>query len=132
MDIYGSYAAGLCLPSSDIDLIIVSRNPGLEFNIAGLLENLKSELGKRQWVTQANIVKNAAMSVMRVDCNEEMGNIKIDITVEDSRHKGLECVKFMRSCITCYPPLGHVLYVFKYLLKICNLNETYSVNLDGN
>jgi len=95
----------------------------------GVLKLIQYELKQKSWVSKAVPVKNAAMEVLRIDCNKEKGGIKVDITGEDPRHKGLECVKYVKQCVSNYPPLGPLLLVFKYMLKLCNYNDPYCVKL---
>jgi len=68
------------------------------------------------------------MPVMKVECNAEMNKTRVDITVKDVRHKGIECAKLVKSFLAHYSCLEPLLLVFKNLLKISELNDPYTVH----
>ncbi len=108
----------------------MSKNGGDKDPLA-LLEQIKAVLDRKSWPIAVNIIKGASTPVIKVECGEEQKHTKIDITVKDSRHKGLECVKIVRDYIKHYGMLERLLLVFKYIFKLGGLNDPYLV-LSGN
>ncbi len=123
---YGSYATNMCLPSSDVDLVILSRSGKQCEDSARLLELIRGALAKRAWLRLANVIPAASMPVMKVACEFEGAEVKIDVTVHDSRHKGLECVRLVKDCVRAYPQLEPLLLLFKYMIKLAELNDPYT------
>ncbi len=124
---YGSVATDLCLPSSDIDMVIVPEFLEQGKNGAYILDQLQAQLQTCAWVRDTKLISRTAMPVLRVDCKEESGFTKLDITVNDYKHKGLDCVEWVRRCVVEYPSLKGLLLVFKHILKVADLNDPYSV-----
>eukprot|EP01022_Parablepharisma_sp_SALTPOND_P004298 TRINITY_DN119_c0_g1_i1.p1 TRINITY_DN119_c0_g1~~TRINITY_DN119_c0_g1_i1.p1 ORF type:complete len:975 (-),score=71.83 TRINITY_DN119_c0_g1_i1:8854-11778(-) len=125
ISIYGSYAVDLSLPTSDIDIIIVQAQGISKANSAAILENLCEVLKRQKYVRETKMIQNTSMPVLRVECNEEMNCAKLDITVNDSRHKGIECVEMVRNVLKEYPELEKLMLVLKHILKIAELNDPY-------
>ncbi len=74
--VYGSHATKLCLPWSDIDLVIITPNrPGEVMNVynpKSVLSQINLELKneiQNKWVSSVNYVDNATVPVVKVNCH---------------------------------------------------------------
>lgn len=69
--VYGSHATKLCLPWSDIDLVIVVPKNENVHNPKSVLFQISRELQhelQNNWVKQVNFVENATVPVVKVSC----------------------------------------------------------------
>lgn len=117
----------MCLPTSDIDIVLISKSGDSVPDPLQLLNFVMNILVKKQWVLTMNVITSASMPVMKIECTPEMHNTKIDITVQDARHKGLECVNLVKDILKTYVHLEPILLVLKYILKQAELNDPYKV-----
>ena len=121
--VYGSHATKLCLPWSDIDLVIVTNTVGRGGQIdhpksvlSLINKELQSEL-QNKWVSHVTYIDNATVPVVKVSCHikdllmqqtsafnqEEYDKYRIfleqpfniDITQMTDHHNGLECVRLV-------------------------------------
>lgn len=90
-----------------------------------ILDSVQNVLTTLPWVKSINVIKTASMPVMKLECNNDMNSTRVDITVKDARHKGLECLKMVKRFIGFYPPLEKLLLTYKYILKVGGLNDPY-------
>ena len=72
--VYGSHATKLCLPWSDIDLVIVA--PKNEMGIMQHPKNVLSMISRElqleianSWVRSVNFVENASVPVIKLSCH---------------------------------------------------------------
>jgi len=69
--------------------------------------------------------------VLKVKCTTEYGDTKIDITVQDSRHNGLDCVGLVKTFLNEYNVLESLVLVLKQFLKISSYNDPYKGGLSS-
>ena len=72
--VYGSHATKLCLPWSDIDLVIVApkNEMGMSQHPKNVLSMISRELTyevQNSWVKSVNFVESATMPVIKLSCN---------------------------------------------------------------
>jgi len=91
------------------------------------MNDLKSRLEKEPWVKNCVLIESASMPVMKIVTIANSEEIKLDLTIQDSRHRGLECVKLVKSYLYEYPHIFSVVLLMKFCLKLAALNEPYSV-----
>lgn len=68
--VYGSHATKLCLPWSDIDLVIVPRQQEIHAPksvLAQVNRELQNEL-QNKWVSNVQFIDNATVPVVKVSC----------------------------------------------------------------
>lgn len=126
-EIYGSFATGLSLPWSDIDIVVKLPNPNYT---SGILDNLEMNLKKKKWVVETKYIRNTTVPVLKITCipkENSSATKKIDISIQDPRHNGLPCVELVKDYLQVYPSLRALVLVLKHLLFTLNLNDTYSV-----
>lgn len=94
LHIYGSYASGLSLPTSDVDFLIE-----FESNIEGryLFEELEQVFKQSQKFQEVKYIKTASIPVMKLSKRIDFKIFKIDITIKDPNHYGLNCVDFVQA-----------------------------------
>ena len=119
---YGSYANGLNMPWSDIDLLIEFAD---EDNNIIYMEQLEKGLSKIHQFEEIKFIKGASIPVLKIKTNEEYGEIKIDITVKGFKHSGLNCVSLIKQYLIYYRPLRPITLILKHLLFITELNDPY-------
>ena len=127
VNLYGSYCTGLCLPWSDID-IVISHNPsyGEEY----FLNKLYMKLTKKNWVKSHKFIENANVPIIKLVSNDKF-NFHIDISVENDKHFGLKTVELVKSYMKTYPVLKPIILALKTLLANGNLNNPYTGGLSS-
>lgn len=114
LHIYGSYASGLCLPSSDVDFIVEFPD-GVDgkdyFELIEVLFKKSSEF------IDVKYIKFATMPVLKLTTSTEYESFKVDMTIKDNNHYGLNCVQFVKQILSLYPPLKAIVLVIKHLLN---------------
>lgn len=119
---YGSYANGLNMPWSDIDLLVEFDE---EQNDILYMEKLEAGLAKIKPFDEAKFIKGASIPVLKIKTNDEYGETKIDITVKSQRHSGLNCVGLIKQYLVYYRPLRPLTLILKQLLYLTELNDPY-------
>lgn len=67
VDVYGSYATELCLPHSDIDLVI--KIPNEKF-VPEILQRIEQELKKCKFIEETKCVTQSTTPVLRAKCSK--------------------------------------------------------------
>lgn len=75
--VYGSHATKLCLPWSDIDLVIIPppKTDNTSYNAKSVLSQIWRELNNEtqtNWVKSVNYVENATVPVVKVQCKADL------------------------------------------------------------
>eukprot|EP00826_Nyctotherus_ovalis_P063055 TRINITY_DN920_c0_g2_i2.p1 TRINITY_DN920_c0_g2~~TRINITY_DN920_c0_g2_i2.p1 ORF type:complete len:329 (+),score=84.58 TRINITY_DN920_c0_g2_i2:116-1102(+) len=131
ISVYGSYSVDLSLPTSDIDIIIVFTQRIFRNTPQAILQRLVEVIKHEKYIAGTKIISNSSMPVLRIECNEEMAGVKLDITVSDNRHKGIECVEMTRRMIEIFPAFERLTLLLKYILRISDLNDPYHGGLSS-
>ncbi len=127
LELYGSFATGLCLPTSDIDLMIAGGGIDTQWYPTEVLAVIESQLeNRKQIVEKCELIKSVSMPVLKVMCNKDYNYLNVDITVKDSKHKGLDCVGFVKECIAAYPIMESVILALKQMLLVANMSNPYT------
>ncbi|KAJ7544154.1 hypothetical protein O6H91_09G066300 [Diphasiastrum complanatum] len=105
IEVFGSFATGLCLPHSDIDIVVMNASPSeiLESTLAGgkpaaiLIRKLAAALREKDWCYSVITIHTASMPVIKLRCNPPEGkvadrilrsSVAVDITIDE------------KSCVT--------------------------------
>ena len=124
--LYGSHATNLCLPWSDLDVVLVPRNNNyININNQILLSQLYENLKKKDWVKDSKYISGASIPIIKLICDKSFNNMPIDISIQDERHFGLKCVELVKGFISQYESLKPLVLVLKNILKRANLNDPY-------
>ena len=131
--LYGSHATNLCLPWSDLDVVLISNtneeNNINENNINNnpqiLLNHLHENIRNKKWVKESKYISSANIPIIKLVTIDEYGNIPIDISIQDSKHFGLKCVDLVKNFITQYEHLKPIVLALKNIFKLADLNDPY-------
>ena len=133
VQVYGSHATELCLPWSDIDLV-VNLPAGLQasYQSRSKLEEVQFKMKEHQEFVKETILVKAAIPVLKLVCQDkEFGGFNVDITIQDERHNGLRCVSLVKTFLQQYQSLKPMVLMLKELLKNSNQNDPYKGGLSS-
>ena len=120
--IYGSYATGLCLPWSELDLVLVPKTKnnqhGKEYPI---LQSLYIQIQDIKWITSSKFIENFIYPFISFQTDSTFNNITINISIEDIKHNGLKCVELIQDYMIKYSALEPLIIALKQLLKNADL-----------
>ena len=122
IQIYGSYATGLCLPWSELDLVLVPKlnnnQHGKEFQI---LQSLYIQIQEIKWITSSKFIENFIYPFISFQTDSTFNYITINISIQDNKHNGLKCVELTKQFMKNYSALEPLLIALKQILKNSNL-----------
>ena len=124
--IFGSYATGLSLPSSELDLVVVGSSNKQIVNEHLLLQKLCGKLNDMKGF-QCTFVEKYIWPFVMCNCGKEFNDIVVNISVQDNncKHKGLQCIELIGRYVNMYPILEPVIIVIKQILKYGNVLNYY-------
>ena len=127
--LYGSHATGLCLPWSDIDVVLCKKNgEGVENNSYLPLHELFTYLQKKNDLFKAiNYIGTTTVPLIKIKTKENIGIQSVDISLQDKTHYGIKCVSLVLSFKEEYEVLLPMILALKNILKNANLNDPYKV-----
>lgn len=82
-------------------------------------------------MSETKNIPAATVPVLKVICTEEFLKKRLDITVKDGNHNGLNCVLLVKKYIKSYAPLKPLVLVLKYMLYHLDLADTYQGGLNS-
>ena len=118
VQMFGSTATGLCLPNSDIDIVVFIES---DTNISIMRAIKKAFDLQKTKVKSTDLITNTKVPLVKVV--ESTFNISIDISINSE--DGMKAVPIIKSIIQLYPHFKYLVLVMKAFLKIRRLNETY-------
>lgn len=129
LKLYGSHATSLCLPWSDLDIVLVSKRTQYSNNYSAL-QSLYLNLLDKPWKKSIKFIDTAVIPIIKITATEEYNSMQMDISLQDGKHYGLKCVELVKSFMSEYEALEPLIFALKNLLKNANLNDPYSVILN--
>ena len=126
--LYGSHATNLCLPWSDLDIVLIQKNinrNNINENNHALLLKLYENLRNKKWVKDINYISNASIPIIKIYTIETYNNIPIDISIQEEKHFGLKCVELVKQYMNQFESLKPLVLSIKNILKRANLNDPY-------
>ena len=125
--LYGSHATNLCLPWSDLDVVLLPKKTNItkKENNHALLYKLYENLKSQKWVKEINYISNASIPIIKIYSIEVYNNIPIDISIQEENHFGLKCVELVKLYMNQYESLKPLVLSIKNILKRANLNDPY-------
>ncbi|GAQ89300.1 DNA polymerase sigma subunit [Klebsormidium nitens] len=117
--VFGSYATGLFLPTSDMDMVVL--NSGVD-NVPNALRALSLQLSKRRIAKQIQVIAKARVPIIKFVEVESKIQFDISFDVEN----GPAAAKFIRQSMKTLPPLRPLCLVVKIFLQQRELNEVYT------
>ena len=127
--LYGSHATNLCLPWSDLDVVLIPKNLNMIYNKSennrSLLSKLYENLKNQKWVKDILYISNASIPIIKIYSIGIYNNIPIDISIQEENHFGLKCVELVKQYMNQYESLKPLVLSIKNILKRANLNDPY-------
>ena len=124
--LYGSHATNLCLPWSDLDLVLVKKvGFDTKENILFLLQKLFEMINKQPWVRDCKLISTASMPIIKIITTERYNKMSIDLSFQEPKHFGLKCVDLVKQFMGKYESLKPLVLCLKNILKRANLNDPY-------
>eukprot|EP01099_Mayorella_cantabrigiensis_P003172 TRINITY_DN2470_c0_g2_i1.p1 TRINITY_DN2470_c0_g2~~TRINITY_DN2470_c0_g2_i1.p1 ORF type:complete len:1346 (+),score=243.05 TRINITY_DN2470_c0_g2_i1:42-4079(+) len=149
LEIYGSYGSGLCIPSSDLDLVVTGAT--FTDNESPIFK-LATALYSRQWVKECQPISTAKVPVIKLLTYEELPT-DITFSVDDNSnslehnqdvppilrgvldnrfvHTGLPACRIIKELKQQYAPLEPLVLILKQLLSERGLNNAYTGGLSS-
>ena len=124
--LFGSHATNLCLPWSDLDIVLVNKRTQYSSNY-GVLQSLYLNMYDKPWKRSIKFIDTAVIPIIKLTATEEFNSLQMDISLQDGKHYGLKCVELVKSFMDEYEALEPLIFALKNLLKNANLNDPYTV-----
>ena len=136
VNIFGSYAYGLSLPWSNIDIMLVPTESASKQLSKGndiyLLNALNRLIADQHWLMSKTYITQLLIPVIHITTTNEFEHMKLSITVYNSEtHYGIESVKLIKSFLTAYNVLEPIIIALKTIIKNANLNNQYKGGLSS-
>jgi len=133
LKIFGSHATNLCLPWSDLDLVLIPKNSysmATRSNIQ-YLQTLYYNLLEKDWEKTIKFIDTAVIPIIKLTTIDELNSIQIDLSIQDSKHFGIKCVDLVKLFLNDYIVLEPLVFALKNILKNANLNDPYTGGLSS-
>jgi len=119
--VFGSFETGLCLPWSDLDLILVSKNQSKNTIVSeDKLKEIQCLLGNANWINKPILVTNyRVFPYITFSTDENHGFMKVNLTIQDKNNYGYKCAKLTKKFVETYENLKPIVLVLKHLFKYC-------------
>jgi len=69
--------------------------------------------------------------VLKVTCTDEFLRKRLDITIKDMKHNGLNCVNLVKKYLEKFTQLKPLVLVLKYMMYSLDLSDTYQGGLNS-
>ena len=125
--VYGSRATKLCLPLSDIDIVVSCPN----FKSYSPLFTLYQYMKNQNFYLKINYIGTTQVPLVKIVTNNEYNNLSLDISLEDPKHYGVECVNYIKKMMNEYEILTPMTLAVKNILFKASLNDPYKGGLSS-
>ena len=149
--VFGSVAAGLSLPGSDMDIVVwlpPVRMQNIMESEVGILESgnskesfvqqLSRQLESHACFRHAAMIEKTAIPILKIEYvngsgpdNEEEFHCSIDISFQNKEHKGLLATAVVRELIGIFPSLRPAFLVIKAFLQSQKMSKAYTGGLSS-
>lgn len=134
---FGSFASGLWLPSSDVDVVVMGltneQDPDVRTRfVVGTreLQQIAARLRKQRWVQRIDVVGSAKVPVAKLVLAEH--GLRVDISIENVHtRRGIDASDLVRAYVTEVPVLHSLILVVKQLLREKGLNNAFTGGLSS-
>ena len=127
--LYGSHATGLCLPWSDIDVVLCKKNgDDIDTNLYLPLHELYLYIKERNNFKDIKYIGTTTVPLIKIKTKENIGIQSVDISLQDKSHYGIKCVSLVLSFKEEYEVFLPMILALKNILKQANLNDPYKVS----
>jgi non-canonical poly(A) RNA polymerase PAPD5/7 len=123
--ICGSYANELSLPWSDLNVVLINKNPSINSlqNNQIFLGQLSYILKTKTWVHSFKFIENSSIPKIKLNTFTEFGMIQVEITIQDEKNNKINSVNLINSYLKEYKVLQPIILALKTILKNANLNN---------
>lgn len=132
--LFGSYAQGVSLPGSDLDITIVGVGPTVKSSASGfsprekgqikqLFLQLLDKLMETGLVHESVEIIQARIPVLKFNTHFSEGGELIPVDISFGTKNGLDAVQFIRANLIILPALRPMVLFLKAALREKNLNE---------
>ena len=128
--LYGSYATGLCLPWSDLDIVLVNKGQ-TPMAVPYIINKLYYLIKTKPWVQNIKIIESPTIPIIKIMTVMDNEKMQIDISIQEEKHFGLKCVALVKSYLSEYVVLEPLILALKTILKNANLNDPYTGGLSS-
>ena len=120
--IFGSFETGLCLPWSDLDLMLINKNKSTKIiNSIEQLKEIHNLLSNANWINKPILVSNyRAFPYISFSTDEKHGFMKVNLTIQDKKNF-LYNSKLTKNFLKTYKNFKPLVLVLKHLLKYSNI-----------
>ena len=122
VEVFGSFATGLYLPTSDLDAVILGSGCT---NIPAGLKALATSLARRALSRNMTVIAKARVPIVKFEEAESGYNFDVSFDVAN----GPEAAGNVRALMDSLPPMRPLVMVLKVFLQQRELNEVYSGGL---
>ena len=127
--LYGSHATGLCLPWSDIDVVLCKKNgEDIDANLYLTLHDLYVYIKDKNDFQDVKHIGTTTVPLIKIKTKENLGIQSVDISLKDKSHYGIKCVSLVLSFKEEYEVFLPMILALKNILKQANLNDPYKVS----
>lgn len=117
VEVFGSYRTGLCLPTSDIDMVILGEWDSLPLHTLGKALESSGISG-----SDINVIAKASVPIIKLV--HTPSRVKVDISF--NMRNGVKSAKMIKGYKKKYPVLPKLVMVLKQFLLNRNLNEVFN------
>ncbi|ODV60128.1 Nucleotidyltransferase, partial [Ascoidea rubescens DSM 1968] len=125
--VFGSFAADLYLPDSDIDMVVICDDTISYPDTKSLLFKVASLLRNEKITSFMETITKTAVPIIRI--KEKFSNLKIDISF--NQKTGLKAAGLIRSWLNEFNGLRELILVIKQFIKSRKLNDVHFGGIGG-
>lgn len=120
------------MPWSDIDIVLDIGQDRVPSQYEAFSAIEAALLNRKDIFSEVKFISNASFPVIKIVCNAEYLNKKLDITMQDHKHNGLNCVDLVKEYLIQYEGiLRPIVFIMKHLLYMAELNDPYQGGLSS-
>ncbi|GLI63863.1 hypothetical protein VaNZ11_006973 [Volvox africanus] len=119
-EIFGSYATGLYVPTSDIDLVILDSGCS---NVQSGLKALGNALNSRKVAQNIQVVGKARVPIVKFE-TVDYGHLAFDVSFDVAN--GPQAALLVKEMTTSWPMMRPLILCLKLFLQQRELNEVYT------
>lgn len=125
--IYGSYATGLSIEASNLDLVIVPNSLNTNISSMTLLQSFFIKLQGVPWISSSNLIESF-VPILHIQTNDQYNKIELSISSYSYTHSGLKCGELMCQFMKDYEAFEYLLIATKQILRNSNLISISNVS----
>ena len=140
--LFGSYASGLAIEASDVDIVVIGLDVADRSQIEISCQYLATYLQNYPFITHLQVIPTARIPIIKLEVNTlsligKESQIMVDITFDDScssdygSHFGLSTLYLTKELQKLYPSLQYLVLVLKQFLYEHSLNSSYRGGLSS-